>query len=90
MLSKSTTLLLRRKREVPLLFHFMKRALPTQKREKLQGVNLFLHLSRENFEGLEQTRGYLSHNMKVTRFWYNIGSSETYSFSKPMNKEFNN
>ena len=54
-----------------ILFVNGERALPAQKREKLQGVNLFLHFSRENFEGLEQTRGYLSHNMRVMRFWYN-------------------
>ena len=46
-------------------------ALPAQQREKLQGVNLFLHFSREKFEGLEKTRGYLSHNMRVTIFQYN-------------------
>ena len=55
---------------VTLLFNG-ERALLVQNREKLKGVNLFLHFSRENFEGLEQTRGYLSHNMRVTRFWYN-------------------
>ena len=48
------------------------RALPAQKRENLQWVNLFFHFSRENFEGLEKTRGYLSHNMRVKIFWYNI------------------
>ena len=42
--------------------------LPTQKKKKLQGDKLNLHFSRENFEGLEQTREYLSHNMRVTRF----------------------
>ena len=47
------------------------RVLPAQKREKLQGVNLFLHFSKEKFEGLEQTMGYLSCNMRVMRFWYN-------------------
>ena len=31
-------------------------ALPAQHREKLQGDNLNLHFSRENFEGLEQSR----------------------------------
>ena len=41
------------------------------KEGKLQGVNFLLHLSRENFEGLEQLREFLSHNMKVTRFRYN-------------------
>ena len=46
-------------------------ALPTQHREKLQGVNLNLHFSRENFEGLEQSREYLSHNMRVMIFRYN-------------------
>ena len=45
--------------------------LPTQHREKLQGDNLNLHLSREKFEGLEQSREYLSHNMRVTRFGHN-------------------
>ena len=42
-----------------------------QHREKLQGVNFFLHFSRENFEGLEQSREFLSHNMRVTKFRYN-------------------
>ena len=41
------------------------------KEGKLQGLNLFFHFYRENFEGLEQTRGYLSHNMRVMRFRYN-------------------
>ena len=45
--------------------------LPAQNREKLQGVNLNLHFSREKFEGLEQSMEYLSHNMRVTRFRYN-------------------
>ena len=31
-------------------------ALPAQHKEKLQGVNLNLHLSREKFEGFEKTR----------------------------------
>jgi len=47
-------------------------ALPAQNKEKLQGDNIFLHFSREKFEGLEQTRGYLSHNMMVMRFRCNI------------------
>ena len=46
-------------------------ALPAQHKEKLQGVNLNLHFSRENFEGLEQSREYLSHNMRVTIFRHN-------------------
>ena len=46
-------------------------ALPAQNKENLQGDNLFLHFSRENFEGVEQTREYLSYNMMVTRFWCN-------------------
>ena len=54
------------------LFFIVRGALPAQHREKLQGVNLNLHFSRKNFEGLEQTRGYLYHNMRVTRFRYNI------------------
>ena len=53
------------------LFVNGRRALPAQHMEKLPRVNLNLHFSRENFAGLEQTRGYLSHNMRVTRFWYN-------------------
>ena len=43
-------------------------ALPAQNKEKLQAYNFFLHFSRENFEGLEQIREYLSHNMMVMRF----------------------
>ena len=50
-------------------------ALPAQHKEKLQGVNLNLHFSRENFEGLEQTREYLSHNMMVMRFRCNSEKS---------------
>ena len=46
-------------------------ALPAQNKENLQGVNFFLHFSREKFEGFEQSREYLSHNMRVTRFRYN-------------------
>ena len=53
------------------LFVNGRRALLAQHKEKFQGVNLNLHFSRENFEGLEQTRGYLSHNMRVMIFWYN-------------------
>ena len=53
------------------LFFNVRGALPTQNKEKLQGDNFFLHLSRENFEGLEQTREYLSHNMMVTIFRFN-------------------
>ena len=45
------------------------------KEGKLQGVNLFIHFCRENLEGLEQTRGYLSHNMRVTRFQCNSNKS---------------
>ena len=44
------------------------KSVTSSKEGKLQGVNLFLHFSRENFEGLEKTREYLSHNMTVTRF----------------------
>ena len=55
-------------------------ALPVQQKEKLQGVNFFLHFSRENFEGLEQSREFLSHNMRVTRFCYNMRS--TYDHDK--------
>ena len=50
------------------LFVNGERALPAQNKEKLQGDNFFLHFSRENFEGLEQTRGYLYHNMRVMIF----------------------
>ena len=46
-------------------------ALRAQHREELQGVNLNLHFSREKFEGLEQSREYLSHNMRVTIFQCN-------------------
>ena len=73
----------------PLLFHVSgavltwvmlfvngRGALPAQHREKLQGDNLNLHFSRENFEGLEQSREYLSHNMMVTRFQYNTKPKE--------------
>ena len=42
------------------------KSVTSSKEGKLQGVNLFHHFSRENFEGLEQTRGYLSRNMRVT------------------------
>ena len=52
---------------VTLLFNGVG-ALPAQNKEKLQGDKLNLHFSREKFEGLERTREYLSHNMKVTRF----------------------
>ena len=56
-----------------VMFFFIRRgSLPTQHREELQGDNLNLHFSRENFEGLEQTKEYLSHNMRVTRFQCNI------------------
>ena len=44
------------------------KSITNSKEGKLQGVNLFLHFSREKFEGLKQTRGYLSHNMRVTIF----------------------
>ena len=37
------------------------KSVTNSKEGKLQGVNLFLHLSREKFEGSEQTMGYLSH-----------------------------
>ena len=52
-------------------------ALPAQHTEKLQGVNFFLHFSRENFEGLEKLREHLSHNMRVTRFRYNKDSRQS-------------
>ena len=45
-----------------------KRSVTGSKEEKLQGVNLNIHFSREKFEGLEQTREYLSHNMMVMIF----------------------
>ena len=44
------------------------KSVANSKERKLQGVNLFLHLSRENFVGLENSREYLSHNMMVTIF----------------------
>ena len=44
------------------------KSITISKEGKLHGVNLFLHFSRENFEGLEQSREYLSHNMRVTIF----------------------
>ena len=49
--------------------------LPTQNKEKFQGVNFFFHFSKENFEGLEHSREYLSHNMMVTRFWCHTGKN---------------
>ena len=52
---------------VTLLFNG-RGALPSQNKENLQGDNFFLHFSKENFEGLDQTREYLSHNMMVMRF----------------------
>ena len=55
------------------------KSITSSKEGKLQGVNLFLYFSRENFDGLEQTRGYLSHNMRVMGFQYNI--SCTYFFN---------
>ena len=54
-----------------MLFVNGRGALPAQHREKLQGDNLNLHFSRENFEGLEQSREFLSHDMRVTIFRYN-------------------
>ena len=53
------------------LFFNGRGALPAQHNEKLQGVNLNLHFSRENFEGLEKSAEYLFYNMMVTRFRYN-------------------
>ena len=52
------------------------KSVTNSKEVKLQGVDLFLHFSRENFEGLEQSREYLSHNLMVTIFQYNKGEVE--------------
>ena len=46
-------------------------ALPAEDKEKLQGDIFSYHFSRENFKGLEKSREYLSHNMRVMRFRYN-------------------
>ena len=51
-----------------MLFVNGRGALPTQHTEKLQGNDLHLHFSREKFEGLEQIREYLSHDMRVMIF----------------------
>ena len=64
-----------------MLFINGRGALPAQNKENLLGDIFSYHLSRENFEGLEQTRDYLSYNMTVTRFrcnsfrflWRNLG-----------------
>ena len=58
-----------------MLFVNGRGVLPAQHREKLQGDNLNLHFSRENFEGLEKSREYISHNMRVTIFQYNTNIS---------------
>ena len=55
-------------------------ALLAQNREKLQGDHLNLHFSRENFEGLEQTREYLSHNMMVMIFMCSNIISNSYVY----------
>ena len=47
------------------------KSVTNSKEGKLQGVNLFLHFSTEKFEGLEQSREYLSHSMRVMIFRYN-------------------
>ena len=65
-------------------------ALPAQNKEKLQGDNLNLRFSRENFEGLEQTREYLSNNMMVTISRCNINiSTKKILFNKQNKKEEN-
>ena len=65
------------------------KSVTSSKEGKLQGVNLFLHFSREKFEGLEKTRGYLSHNMRVMRFWYDTSQTHCWlshhmSYSRPL------
>ena len=58
-----------------MLFVNGRGVLPAQNKEKLQGDNFFFHFSREKFEGLDQSREYLDHNMRVMRFQYNRKST---------------
>ena len=62
-----------------MIFFNGKGELPAQHREKLQGDNLNLHFSKENFEGFEQTREYLSHNVRVMKFRYNMVAKAKFS-----------